>query len=46
MEDGKTVVRRVHQASAKQLSRPDYKPPPDHPVRRSFKLEATGVAAG
>ena len=46
MEDEKTVVRRVEQAKAEQRSRPTYKPPPDHPWRRPFKPEATGVAAG
>ena len=46
VEDEKTVVRRVEQAKAEQLSRPAYKPPPDHPWRRPFKPEATGVAAG
>ena len=46
VEDEKTVVRRVEQAKAEQLSRPAHKPPPDHRWRRPFKLEATGVAAG
>ena len=46
VEDGKTVARRVDQAKAEQLSRLAYKPPPDHPWRRPFKPEATGVAAG
>ena len=46
VEDGKTVVHRVEQAKAEQLSRPAYKPPPDHPWRRPFKPAAASVAAG
>ena len=46
VEDGKTVVHRVEQAKAEQLSRPAYKPPPDHPWRRPFKPVAASVAAG
>ena len=36
----------VDRAKAEQRSRPTYKPRPDHPWRRPFKPEATGVTAG
>ena len=42
VEDGKSVRQRVDRAKAGQLSRPDWKPPPDHPWRRGFKSEAAG----
>ena len=45
VEDGKTVRSRVDRAKAEQLSRPAWKPPPDHPWRRPLKPEA-GMAAG
>ena len=40
VEDEKTVRLRVERAKAEQLSRPAWKPPPDHPWRRPFKPEA------
>ncbi len=40
VEDGKTVVHRVEQAKAEQLSRPAYKPPP-----RARRLEADEAAS-
>ena len=46
VEDGKSVRQRVDRAKAEQRSRSDWKPAPDHPWRRPFKPEATGVAAG
>ena len=46
VEDEKTVVRCVDRAKAEQRSRPTYKPRPDHPWRRPFKPEPTGVVAG
>ena len=45
VEDGKSVRSRVDRVKARQRSRPDWKPPPDHPWRRSFKTGA-GAAAG
>ena len=46
VKDGKSVRLRMDRAKAEQRSRPAWKPPPDHPWRRAFKPEATGVAAG
>ncbi len=46
VEDEKTVRGRVDRVKAEQLSRPTYKPAPDHPWRRSFKSATSGVAAG
>ena len=46
VEDEKTVRRRVDRAKAEQLSRPAYKPAPDHPWRRPLQPAATGIAAG
>ncbi len=46
VEDEKTVRGRVDRVKAEQLSRPTYKPAPDHPWRQSFKSAASGVAAG
>ena len=40
VEDGKTVVHRVEQAKAEQLSRPAYKPPP-----RAWRLEEDEAAS-
>ena len=45
VEDGKSVRSRVDRAKARQRSRPDWKPPPDHPWRRPLKTGA-GAAAG
>ena len=45
VEDGKSVRSRVDRAKARQRSRPDWKPPPDHPWRRPLKTGA-GPAAG
>ena len=46
VEDEKSVRPRVDRAKAEQLSRPAYKPPPDHPWRRPFKPAAASAAAG
>ena len=46
VEDEKTVRPRLERAKAEQLSRPAYKPAPDHPWRRSLKPAASGIAAG
>ena len=46
VEDGKTVVRRVERAKAAQRLRPNWKPAPDHPWRRSLKPDVAGMAAG
>ena len=45
VEDGKSVRSRVDRVKARQRSRPDWKPPPDHPWHRSFKTGA-GAPAG
>ena len=45
VEDGKSVRSRVDRAKARQRSRPDWKPPPDHPWRRPLKTGA-GATAG
>ena len=44
VEDGKSVRSRVDKAKARQQSRPSWKPPPDHPWRRSFKSDTEAVA--
>ena len=46
VEDGKSVVRRVDRAKAAQRSRPNWKPAPDHPWRRSLKPDVAGMTAG
>lgn len=45
VEDGKSVRSRVDRAKARQRSRADWKPPPDHPWRRPLKPGAE-VAGG
>ena len=44
VEDGKSVRSRVDRAKARQRSRPDWKPPPDHPWRRPLKTGAEAAA--
>ncbi|MYA67141.1 MAG: hypothetical protein F4056_07010 [Chloroflexi bacterium] len=44
VKDGKSVRSREDRAKARQQSRPDWKPPPDHPWRRSSKTGAETVA--
>ena len=45
VEDEKGVRDRVDEAKAKQASRTNWKPPPDHPWRRGFKLSEERAVA-
>ena len=45
VEDEKGVRDRVDEAKAKQASRPNWKPAPDHPWRTAFKPSAERAAA-